>query len=423
MLSFFARHWRGALSLGVSFWLVSVVSFALLRAVGLEIVAPMLKGNLDPSFGLIIASAYVSLTVVGTLWFATGTWRSAQRHKARYRRRLWPNTAIMLLLTLVAVSAKWVANEGPYLIEATQLVSGSHKFSQHEVTLADGTDLHLSGYLGFKLVQKVEDLLEATPGIQTVHLNLVGVWVEPARRLRDLISERQLNTAAGSVCVQGCTLAFMAGKNRIASVGTTFGFVSYAGDKKADKAARQRELRDIAHFRRNGVSDSFIAKAFDAPRNNNWNPTLHELKNANIVSHVRLGKENLAIAAFCDREDCRTKSTAPTWLQDLSAQVNRIFPAKVDPLTRVERTVAGPGNLLTYHMTIVKDVRLNPKVLTITLLDSACTKGKLDKFFARGTVVGYVIRAKDGALLHQARVTPSICDSQDEVAFYPQKRG
>ena len=97
--------------------------------------------------------------------------------------------------------------------------------------------------------------------------------------------------------------------------------------------------------------------------------------------------------------------------------------AKVDELTRVERTVAGPGKQLTYHMTLIKDIRLSPKILSSTLLDSACTKGKLDKFFTRGIVVGYVIRDKDGRLLHEARVTPSICDSQETLAFYPQQRG
>jgi hypothetical protein len=423
LLSYFARHWRGAFSLGISFWLTSLITVGLIRAAGLEIVAPALKGNLNPTFGLLLASAYVLLTIVATLWHATGTWRSARRHRVRRHRRLWPNLAIMTVLVLVAVSAKWVANEGPYLVETAKIVAGAHKYSKHEVTLVNGTDLHLSGYLGFKLLQKAEGLLEANPRIHTVHLNLIGVWVNPARRLRDLIQARKLDTVAGPVCAYGCTLVFMAGERRIASVGATLGFVSYDDHKKVDGRTRDNRLKDIEYFRKKGVTESFVTRAFEAPRSKIWNPTLHQLMTANIVTHVKLGKDIVAIAAFCDREECRVKSTAPRWLQDLSAQVNRIFPAKVDELTRVERTVAGPGKQLTYHMTLIKDIRLSPKILSSTLLDSACTKGKLDKFFTRGIVVGYVIRDKDGRLLHEARVTPSICDSQETLAFYPQQRG
>ena len=106
MLSCMARHWRGEYSLGVSLWLISVVTFMLLRAMGTEIISPAIKNSFDPLYGLMLATAYVLLTLVFTLWHGTGTWRAARKHKVRRWRKSWPGAAIAILVLLIAVSAK-----------------------------------------------------------------------------------------------------------------------------------------------------------------------------------------------------------------------------------------------------------------------------------------------------------------------------
>ena len=86
--SYLVRHWRGELSLPVSYWINSCLStiavFAVFSCVGL------LVGPADSplGFAIVISVAWLFL-IVATLWQLVGVWRSAGKHRGRSGKGFW----------------------------------------------------------------------------------------------------------------------------------------------------------------------------------------------------------------------------------------------------------------------------------------------------------------------------------------------
>ena len=91
--NYFSDHWRGNLSLPLSYWingsLVTGVTTGLIFAVQAQL--------RESSFSLQLASAVtvasVAFGVAVWLWGAVGIWRSASKHVSRGGKAFWAGTA------------------------------------------------------------------------------------------------------------------------------------------------------------------------------------------------------------------------------------------------------------------------------------------------------------------------------------------
>lgn len=81
--SYFARHWRGELSLPVSYWVNGVLLWGFFYDLVITVVATVALTFTasKPAVAWTIAVAYVALQLVVYIWALVGTWRSAGNYK------------------------------------------------------------------------------------------------------------------------------------------------------------------------------------------------------------------------------------------------------------------------------------------------------------------------------------------------------
>lgn len=408
MIWYLAEHWRGNHSLGISYWLngtlggifVLLVSFAIGFAV---------DGNMNPVILLVAMDTSYAVVLAVLLWQFVGLWRSARHHKARTGRKFWATVAQCLVVLSVVQGGYIIFNAGRQSIVLGKIIAGTDPLSKFDIKVAGGKAMQIGGYIAFQMVDRFDDLLKRNPGILVVDINSPGGRVGPARHIRDAIVAHKLNTASDTLCASACTIAFMAGKARIIAVGAKLGFHQYRfiGLNSAQVLLSERE--DMAFFRRQGVTESFIAKAFATPSSALWEPTYQELMDAHVVTHVFVGGKLIPIADFCRHENCAATSTAPQWLQSVSAEVNQTLPKQVDQVTRLDRTLAGPGKNFSYRYTLLTDARIDFAVLDRNLTRAVCRGNRLKALFDRGVTVHWLYLNRAGEQLYAKIFAPTSC--------------
>jgi len=405
---YIAKHWRGQLSLPVSFWLnsllASLIAFLIVAAINASI-----AGSLDPVLVLLaIVSMYCILMTI-TVWQVTGTWRAAENYKKRTGRWGWTVAAQIAVIVVVFQLVKPFTDGMEQIVDFVAIATETDQASAFEVGLKGDSDLHINGYIAFKLVDEFDKYISQSNDIKSVHLSSAGGRLGPALHISNLIRARQINTFADTGCYSACTIVFIGGKDRVVTVGTKLGFHrgSMAGATDADMRSIQAEERNYLLAR--GVPRSFIRKAYNTPSDRMWYPTYRELMKANIVTHIQVGTTFVPIGEFCRTEECDRFSTAPVWLQKIAASVNLSVPRKIDQSTVFERAISGPRKHFTYLYTLQSDRLKNPDLLSRKIRSSSCADRKMAVLFRNGITMHWKYRGPEGKPLHEITLRPDDC--------------
>jgi hypothetical protein len=303
MISYIKKHWRGELSLGISYWLNSflgnIVAVSAVTAINVNIAD-------SPSPTLILAAAVTqySLLFAVSVWQITGTWRSANNHKQDTGRKFWASAAQAMLVLGIINTAQVMIVGTKQVTELAKIAIGIDDFSEYSIEVNRETDLVVDGYITFQLISQFEEMLRVNPKITLIHLNSEGGRVTPGRKLSELIISQNLNTYSDTTCQSICTVVFMAGKYRAVAPGTSLGFHQYyfVGTSRDD--IQIQEQTDGKFFKTRGIPDSFIQKVFNISSDQMWFPTFRELMDANIVTHVYFQDKFMHIKEYCGVEDC-----------------------------------------------------------------------------------------------------------------------
>jgi hypothetical protein len=285
--NFLARHWRGDLSLPVSYWvntfLLSIVLLGLLTWVG--------EARLADRFGLRATGAWVLLLLSGlfaiTVWQLVGTWRSSDRHPSRGGSPAWATVAKVMVAIGVLQWVGMLVIQAPMLWQSARMLAGIEDMPVAELRLLnDGTELVVTGGLVYGTTDKVRTLLDASPAVRVVHLHSIGGWITEGVLLGRLIEERGLTTYTATTCDSACVLAFIGGKDRLLGREGRLGFhqgsVGGVGGQVAQGATdEQRERLEAL-----GVPAAFIAKALSTPPDDMWYPEHAELLKAGLVTAI-----------------------------------------------------------------------------------------------------------------------------------------
>ena len=175
----------------------------------------------------------------------------------------------------------------PQIEEYLKIAAGDKEMSDHKVrVLRRGTELEVSGSIGFGLTNEVRKHLDANPNITVIHLNSRGGRVAEGTKLGELIGERHLTTYTSVGCASACVLAFLAGKNRYIHKDATLGFhaPSLPGVNREDIAEEIRQETSL--YTAAGVRRNFTQHAFEVPSDSIWQPSAQELLAANVVTAV-----------------------------------------------------------------------------------------------------------------------------------------
>ena len=362
--SYFVRHWRGELSLPVSYWVNFVLGGLAGFAVGAGASAVTVDMR-DPRLVLAIGLAIIAFGLSLPVWQIVGVWRSAGHHRARGGRRFWAVTARVLMALGVLRVGGVVANDVvPQLPIFWAIAVGDRGMTNELRVLDNGSELLFAGRIGFGLTGEIRALLDEHPEIRRLQLSSVGGRVLEARRLHDFIRSRGLDTYAAGLCASACTIAFMGGTQRLVAPEARLGFHqgNIPGGTAADLARQNR--RDKSLLIEDGVDRDFVERAYATPNAEVWYPTREELLRARIVTGIVRadgeGRKGPAGGeAGADREGLRRFGLYGRWAVDCRAP-----PGPANPVLSL--TPFGNGGP-AYHMstgsppdfdTQIRDVRM-----------------------------------------------------------------
>jgi hypothetical protein len=299
---YFARHWRGELTLPYAWWInglaVGLIAFALATSVG-----PALEIFADAPLVVMALTTVWTLVTLLAVWQVVGIWRCAQRH-ARAEAGGGGHAAMARLALLVGVMialGAFVRSGLPQIVEASQFAMGKDPIGDYTMQpLHNGTALGISGPIVFGLTDSLEKMLAQYPRVSVLHLDSTGGRVVEARKLRDLIRARGLATFAAGNCASACVVAFVAGAERVVGRAGSIGFHRYRSpglDESEIEASMAVDRRELAQL---GAPDWFLDKAFSTPNADMWRPSIADLKRANIVTSVT-STADLALSLQSDR--------------------------------------------------------------------------------------------------------------------------
>ena len=287
--NYFARHWRGQLSLGIAYWVNSVL-MGNLAPVALVVALSTLEAGNETSLR---ANAALSLVSAGLLcglsvWSTVGVLRSAVNHPERGGRLLWSMLAFVMvgltLITLVIGLSRRNSLDG--YADLWEIARGHDPIPVAEIALApDGLSIVLAGPIGSGSSERLRQVLEHAPQATVVRLDSPGGRLFEGVAIAREIQRHGLDTYAEGECSSACTLVLLAGRERLAPRAPHVGFhrASRPGPNGADVAA-SRGL--MAAYRGAGLSEAFIARVRTVPSTSIWYPSLDELMANAIVTGV-----------------------------------------------------------------------------------------------------------------------------------------
>lgn len=283
-----ARHWRGLLPLGVSFWRNGMLTFVAMNVFGHGFNFAYQHWIRTATLGYVILTASLALTLLlfgVRVWANIGVWRSAGQHRARGGRALWV-WAARIAVGLLACDdlANVVVRTGVPAYALTQAARGEGpRMAALSLTLsADGATLSVAGDLGAGSRAQLERALRTAPHVTSVRLASHGGREYEAIEAAKLIHTRQLGTRVDDYCESACTMLFVAGRRREVGprgslafhkpiVGTSFEVDYGMNDMLEGLQAVGASTALLTHLR--GLRDHEV-----------WRPTRTELTQYNLTT-------------------------------------------------------------------------------------------------------------------------------------------
>jgi hypothetical protein len=292
--NYFVRHWRGELSLGISYWVNgTLISSGVGYAVILMVTLLMENMTIPVRQSAYIYIVMVTATILLWLWSIVGIWRSARLHPVRGGSKGWATAArVMVVIGSFSVSANIFTTLGPQISEFVQIAIGKDPLGKLDVKLTDnGQSVILKGALGEGSAKAVKKILNGSPQVKTVVLDSGGGRLREAEELALLIQSHKLNTYVERHCESACTYVFLAGIDRAATPNAKLGFhqPSFIG---LDPVSQERMTGQmLEHYRKANLPDTFIRKIGRTSPDQMWYPDREELVLAKVITRISLGGE------------------------------------------------------------------------------------------------------------------------------------
>jgi hypothetical protein len=205
--NYLVRHWRGELSLGVSYWVNSFLGNMISMSV-IYWISSSIGNSLNPNVLLVgITSIYGLVFMIG-IWQITGVWRSAANHKEKTGRKGWATAAQVMMVIGLIQMIPVAQNAIKQITELAKVATGTDNFSKFELNLISDRTLELSGYLTYGLIEEFENYMKYNSGIKTIQLSSLGGRLAPAIHIGKILEKSRLNTFTKTYCLSACTLTF-----------------------------------------------------------------------------------------------------------------------------------------------------------------------------------------------------------------------
>jgi hypothetical protein len=382
--NYFARHWRGELSLGVSYWR-NGVAITFLFAFAIAILTEL--NNLIDLRLYAAVTIFTFVLVCGvSVWQIVGTWRSASLRTSRGGSPTWAAIAKFFLFLGAARTVLLVVNTYvPQSIEMTSILFGDSKMPPYTITvLPDGKEVEFSGGIRAGAGSKFESVLRSAPMAQTLRINSTGGRMAEASRIASAVRERHLNTYVRGQCLSAATIILIAGTDRTLHEDGKIGF--HTGAFPAMLPDQKRYADDVfrREMERAGITAPFIAKVMATPPSEMFYPTPQEMRTAGVITKEEAPMKVLASGILKMMSD----------ESETSLQFERTGNRDADSLLAVVAGFVGPWKKTFVEMDDQLDKLGEPEIFTRATLESRQALRSAMETYSRRTNVIEQCRAK-----------------------------
>jgi hypothetical protein len=332
--NYFIRHWRGELSLPVSYWLNGFLAVVVASIVSFVFTALIEGGQVRA--GAPVAAALVCFMVLLlalSTWQMVGIWRSATRY-ADKGRKFWGGAAkAAVVIGIARLAIELPVSFVPVVSEHVRIAMGDQQFGASRLRLLrDGTELEFSGGINIGAVDELTRMFDAASDVRVLHLNSPGGRLAEADLMAAEVRKRRLITYVSERCESACTHVFLAGRERWISERAVLGF-HQPSFSSLDRETTAGLIENERHrLRSMGLPDAFVSKALDTPSDKMWRPTHEELLAAQVISGVSDGSRFAASG--------HAASLSPSELEQgilkipLYASLKRVDPRSFEEIIR-----------------------------------------------------------------------------------------
>jgi len=367
MLSYIKKHYKGELSLEVSYWINTVILsaiFALISLVGID--------NIDVTYHtkfwmVFIALYFLFIYFVLSPWMYIGLWRSADNHIEKYGVRFWANVVkILLIVSLFRTVSNFYGVGFPVIREFFKIITEQDNIPTYQIKVYNDSEIEILGGINFGLSRDFQEYLKRYPNIKTVRINSVGGRIVEATKIAKIIREKELDTYAFGNCFSACSYLFVAGKKRTLEYGAVLGF-----HQPILKGVDEENLQEMIDngkrlFYYSQIDRDFVKKVFETPNSSLWRPSYKELKEANVITDMAIANGdrfvNMSIEElknylhyypnFVPFLDMKPQKIVDTFI----TSINKSLPRLVDKMTRQDSIIA--RNLkIVYSYTILEKIK------------------------------------------------------------------
>lgn len=416
-LAFFRKHLNGDYSLGRSYWVNTFLVLLFAPALGL-ILAPLLQ-DLPARYS---SAAVLALTVLGLLawvWAISGTWASANKHVQRGGKGGWASAAKVIIVLGIFRTVVDVGNMSESFDEHWRVALGDQPGPQYTIEVSgDGKSVVFEGGINDGAAEALTRALDMAPAVNTVVFNSMGGWVREGNLVANIISQRDLSTYVEGECTSACTIAFLAGRDRVVGPNAHVGFHQFksvgepGGDEGDQTMAR-------AVYERAGVSREFINRIVATPSEQVWYPAHNELLAENVITREITDGETKSLATRLRTRDAVNEDIESGLIQGFKQAAEKInlgTPTMVDGETRLDKVTVGPGAVLTYHYTFpnyasdaVDSAWINSQ-LRESVTNNVCKNEVMKPALEYGGKYIYSYSGSDQKVIGSFQITRKDCD-------------
>ena len=365
IFGYIRKHWRGNLSLPISFWVNGLVTALVVGVLTTFAVDAIYKSDLTDGAWAFSTLAIFALCIIITAWAVVGNLRSSTNYLQKGGRVALGVTAMVLMLIGTLCLILQISKTPPAIIESALLQVGIDPLGAPAALTVTGRELIIDGHLTINLAEAFTALINKHPDVNQISITSPGGRIDTALQIASIISERKLNTVVVGECSSACTIIFLSGKTRMFDIDATLGFHSPSVLGISDLEARFRSPELTEAYEAAGLSEAFISKALRTPSTTMWYPSdeiLIEAGAVHLFTQARLKQEHeqqveyfrtegaLKIDTLTKVVSAKINNTALTYIYVIAARADEVDWDGMAVMAKYDANAAICRNAVTHLM-------------------------------------------------------------------------
>jgi hypothetical protein len=266
-------HWRGSLSLPISFWVNGLLTALVVAVMTVYVTDELDYSDLSETSWMLATLTLYCVSIIISLWSIVGIWRSATSYQQTGGALKWSLTTKLLVLVGALGFASEVSRATLPVFQTLIVRAGIETLGPPATLKVTGRTLHIDGTITHKVTERFEALIAQHPDIDQVSISSFGGRTNAAVAIASIISKRKLNTVAAGECSSACTFIFLSGKIRMFDINAALGFHSPKILGLSDLESQSESPEVTEAYEAAGLSDAFISQALATPSASMWYPS------------------------------------------------------------------------------------------------------------------------------------------------------